>query len=104
MELEKFARQLRLMVMLTQNRVVTVEEISEALGMSKRSIYRYIDLFRSMGFIVIKQGTCYRIDHTSPFRKVKRSQLAVCLTLCTTILWRCATFAKRWPTFTTLTF
>ena len=58
MELEKFARQLRLMVMLTQNRVVTVEEISEALGMSKRSIYRYIDLFRSMGFIVIKQGTC----------------------------------------------
>lgn len=67
MELEKFARQLRLMVMLTQNRVVTVEEISEALGMSKRSIYRYIDLFRSMGFIVIKQGTCYRIDHTSPF-------------------------------------
>ena len=36
MELEKFARQLRLMVMLTQNRVVTVEEISESLGMIKR--------------------------------------------------------------------
>lgn len=67
MELEKFARQLRLMVMLTQNRVVTVEEISETLGMSKRSIYRYIELFKSMGFIVIKQGSCYRIDHTSPF-------------------------------------
>lgn len=67
MELEKFARQLRLMVMLTQNRVVTVEEISETLGMSRRSIYRYIDLFRSMGFTVIKQGSCYRIDHTSPF-------------------------------------
>ena len=67
MELEKFARQLRLMVMLTQNRVVTVEEISETLGMSRRSIYRYIDLFRNMGFTVIKEGTCYRIDHTSPF-------------------------------------
>lgn len=67
MELDKFARQLRLMVMLTQNRSTTIEEVSNMLNMSKRSIYRYIDAFKNMGFIVKKEGTRYRLDHTSPF-------------------------------------
>ena len=67
MELEKFARQLRLMVLLTQNRTHTVEEMCQMLNMSRRSIYRYIDVFKSMGFVVKKEGTRYRLDHSSPF-------------------------------------
>jgi len=67
MELEKFDRQLRLMVLLTQNRELSVEDISTRLNMSRRSIYRYIDAFRQMGFIVRKRGTRYNIDHSSPF-------------------------------------
>lgn len=67
MELEKFDRQLRLMMLLTQNRKLSVDNISRELTMSRRSIYRYIDTFRQMGFIVIKEGTRYRIDHASPF-------------------------------------
>ena len=67
MELEKFDRQLRLMMLLAHNRAFSVEEIGEQLKMSKRSIYRYIDAFRTMGFIVEKEGTCYRLDHRSPF-------------------------------------
>lgn len=67
MELEKFARQLRLMVLLTQNHTLTVEDISERLQISRRSIYRYIDAFKAMGFVVKKNGPRYRIDHTSPF-------------------------------------
>ncbi len=67
MELEKFDRQLRLMLLLTQNRALSVENISEQLNMSKRSIYRYIEAFRQMGFKVEKEGTCYRIDHRSKF-------------------------------------
>lgn len=67
MELEKFDRQLRLMVLLTQNRLLTIDDISRELGMSKRSIYRYVEAFRQMGFVVIKEGTRYRLDHTSPF-------------------------------------
>ncbi len=69
MELEKFDRQLRLMVLLTQNRTLSVEDISRELQMSRRSIYRYIDTFKQMGFVVCKEGTRYRIDHTSPFFK-----------------------------------
>ncbi len=69
MELEKFDRQLRLMVLLTQNHRLTVEDISCELNMSRRSIYRYIDAFKQMGFVVRKEGACYRIDHESPFFK-----------------------------------
>lgn len=67
MELEKFDRQLRLMILLTQNHQYTVEDISRMLGMNRRSIYRYIEAFRQMGFIVRKEGTRYRLDHSSPF-------------------------------------
>lgn len=67
MELDKFARQLRLMVLLTQNHTRSIEEVGEILQMSRRTIYRYLDAMRSMGFIIKKEGTKYRIDHTSPF-------------------------------------
>lgn len=67
MELEKFDRQLRLMLLLTQNRRLSVDDISRELQMSRRSIYRYIEAFRQMGFIVRKEGTRYSIDHDSPF-------------------------------------
>lgn len=67
MELEKFARQLKLMLLLTQNHTMSVEEVGKRLGMSSRTIYRYIDAFKAMGFIVKKDGTRYSIDHSSPF-------------------------------------
>lgn len=38
MELDKFARQLRLMELLTHNYQYSIEEVSEKLKMSKRSI------------------------------------------------------------------
>lgn len=71
MELEKMARQLRLLLLLTQNTSLTVEDVGEQLGMSRRSIYRYVEAFRSMGFVVEKTGNVYRIDAHSPFfRKI----------------------------------
>lgn len=67
MELEKFARQLKLLLMLTQNNSLSVEDISDRLQMSRRSIYRYIDAFKTMGFIVKKKGSRYSISPNSPF-------------------------------------
>lgn len=70
MELEKFDkfdRQLRLMVMLTLNRAMSVEDISTELNMSRRSIYRYIETYRQLGFVVKKRNLRYSIDHESPF-------------------------------------
>lgn len=55
------------MVLLSQNRAWSVDNICTELGMSKRTIYRYIDSFRELGFVLIKEGTRYRLDHTSPY-------------------------------------
>lgn len=68
MELGKFERQLRLMVLLTQNRTYTIEQLCDKLDMSRRTVYRYIELFRDLGFEVVKQGgNVYRLDKSSPF-------------------------------------
>ena len=67
MELEKLGRQLQLMLLLTQNTAYSVEEIGKNLGMSRRTIYRYLDVFKNLGFVVKKSGTRYRLDYTSPF-------------------------------------
>lgn len=56
MELEKFSRQLRLLLLLVKNRKQTIDEVSAQLGMSRRSMYRYIDAFRKLGFIIKKKA------------------------------------------------
>lgn len=67
MELGTFERQLRLMVLLTQNREYTIEELCRHLDMSRRTLYRYLELFRDIGFEVVKQDNVYRLDKSSPF-------------------------------------
>ena len=52
MELHKFERQLRLMMLLTQNRKYNLEELGKRLDMRSRTVYRYIEAFKLAGFIV----------------------------------------------------
>ncbi len=67
MEYDKFDRQLRLMILLTQNTDYSVDNLCEKLNMSRRTIYRYLDAFRQMGFVVIRTSNVYRLDKSSPF-------------------------------------
>lgn len=69
MELHKFERQLRLMMMLTQNRNYTLEELGKRLDMSARNVYRYIEAFKMAGFVVRKRGKFYYLDKSSPYFK-----------------------------------
>lgn len=69
MELHKFERQLRLMMLLTQNRKYTLEEMGLRLDMSSRNVYRYIEAFKMAGFIVRKTNGCYSLDKASPYFK-----------------------------------
>lgn len=69
MELHKFERQLRLMMMLTQNRNYTLEELGERLDMSTRNVYRYVEAFKMAGFVVRKKGKFYSLDKSSPYFK-----------------------------------
>ena len=69
MELGVFERQLRLMVLLTQNREYSIDELCRKLDLSRRTLYRYLELFRDIGFEVVKQHNVYRLDKASPFFK-----------------------------------
>ena len=69
MDQPKIERLLRLMKMLTANVTYSVDDIAERLGMSRRTIYRYIDTFRDAGFLIKKSGDCIRLDKESPHFK-----------------------------------
>lgn len=69
MDQPKLERLLRLMKMLTANSSLTVDEIADKLGISSRSVYRYIDTFREAGFVVKKTNNCPKLDKSSPYFK-----------------------------------
>lgn len=57
------------MKMLTANTLYTVDDVAERLGMSRRTVYRYIDTFREAGFVIKKSGNRIRLDKESPHFK-----------------------------------
>ena len=65
----KIERLLRLMKMLTGNVTYSVEDISDKLNISLRTVYRYIDTFRAAGFIIKSNGNIYKLDKSSPYFK-----------------------------------
>lgn len=69
MDQPKLERLLRLMKMLTANTDYTVDDLAERLGISRRTVYRYIDTFREAGFVIRKSGDCIRLDKESPHFK-----------------------------------
>ncbi|MBQ9310139.1 MAG: WYL domain-containing protein [Bacteroidales bacterium] len=67
MEQPRVERVFRLMRLMTGNVYFTVEELAEKLETSYRSIYRYIDTFKELGFAVEKiRGNVYRIVKMPP--------------------------------------
>lgn len=69
MDQPKLERLLRLMQILTANKTMSVNQISERLNMSVRTIYRYIDTFREAGFVIKKEDHFIRLDKTSSYFK-----------------------------------
>ena len=62
MDQPKIERMLRLMKMLASNKNYTIDDLAERLGLSYRSIYRYIDTFKDSGFVVEKlHSNVYRL-------------------------------------------
>ncbi len=62
-------RELQLMLLMTENRRYTLEELCDKLEVSRRSLYYYINFFRDAGFIVEKSGGRYSLDRESPWFK-----------------------------------
>lgn len=62
MDQPKLERMLRLMKYLSGNVDYTIEELGRKLDMSPRTVYRYIDTFKSAGFAVTKMyGDVYKL-------------------------------------------
>lgn len=70
MEQPKIERVLRLMKMMTGNTNYTVEDMAEYLGVSYRTIYRYIETFKDSGFVVQRiDGSIYKLAKESRYFK-----------------------------------
>ena len=54
MDQPKISRLLRLIVLMSGNRVYTIDQLADALETSQRTIYRYIDTFKEAGFVIEK--------------------------------------------------
>lgn len=64
---DKLDRELELILLMTENRSHTVQQLCDRLNISRRNLYYYLDFLRDTGFVVEKHGTTYRIDKSSPF-------------------------------------
>lgn len=66
MDQPKLERLLRIMQLLTdKHKRYSINELSQILSISPRSVYRYIDTFESVGFIVNKEGGAYSLARES---------------------------------------
>lgn len=69
MDQPKIERVLRLMKLLTGNINYTVDDLAAKLGMSRRSVYRYIDTLKEAGFVLQRIGDYYKIVKESRYLK-----------------------------------
>ena len=64
MDQPKVERMLRMIQMLASNVEYSIDDLMERLGMSRRTVYRYLDTFKEAGFAVQKvnpSGNVYRL-------------------------------------------
>lgn len=62
-----FEHELSLLLLLAENRSLSVPALASRLAMSERTIYYYIEAFRAAGFRVERREGCYKLDKESPF-------------------------------------
>ena len=71
----RIVRLLKLMELLTSNVDYTIQELMERLETSRRSIFRYLDSFKSAGFTMKKKGNNIHKLLTHSCHKIELSQL-----------------------------
>ena len=92
------SRDLELLLILSDARDYSVEDICDKLDISRRTLYYYIESFRRIGFNIFKRNGCYHVDQRSPFLR-KLLVAAVCIAFTFS-----AVFLKRLFTLSPLDF
>lgn len=65
--MNKYARELELILLLTSNNSFTATQLSDKLGITRRNLYNYFDYLRECGFTLVKSGTRYYLDRNASF-------------------------------------
>lgn len=75
--MNKYGRELELIVLLTDNANYTALQLAERLGITRRNLYYYFDYLRACGFGLVKSGTTYRLDRNTPFFRRLHENMAL---------------------------
>lgn len=75
--MDKYGRELDLILLLTDNANYTTQQLADRLGITRRNVYYYLDYLRDCGFHLIKSGTCYRLDRSSSFFRRLHENIAL---------------------------
>lgn len=67
MRMNKYGRELDLILLLSDNSTHTAQEMADRLGITRRNLYNYLEYLRECGFLLVKTGVSYRLDRSSPF-------------------------------------
>lgn len=61
------SKELQLILLMVDGFDYTAENLCAHIGTTRRQLYNYLQKFRDMGFTVINENRCYRLDPGSPF-------------------------------------
>lgn len=77
MRMDKYGRELDLILILTENCSYTAQQIADRLGITRRNLYYYFEYLRDCGFQLQKTGTTYRLDRSSSFFRRLHENIAL---------------------------
>ena len=77
MRMDKYGRELDLILLLTDNNRYTAQELADRLGITRRNLYYYFDYLRTCGFTLIKSGVTYRLDRGGAFFRRLHENIAL---------------------------
>ena len=77
MRMNKYGRELDLILLLTDNGSYTAQQLADKLGITRRMLYYYFEYLRSCGFLLIKSGLRYHLDRSSTFFKKLHANIAL---------------------------
>ena len=77
MRMDKYGRELDLILLLTENKSYTAQEIADRLDITRRNLYYYFEYLRDCGFELIKSGYRYRLNRNTHFFRKLHENIAL---------------------------
>ena len=78
----KYGNELELILLLTENKNYTAQDLADKLGITRRNLYNYLEYLRFSGFDLCKSGIYYRLERSSPFLRKLRDNMTRPPTFC----------------------